>query len=73
MAMAAAPLIRVLGGLGIRVAAVHVIDTYLMCGSLEQLGPSDPKKEDKDQQQQDDGGQQGQGLQYGQRLLCKRR
>ena len=54
MAMAAAPLIRVLGGLGIRVAAVHVIDTDLMCGSLEQLGPSDPKKEDKDQQQQDD-------------------
>ena len=54
MAVATAPLIRVVSGLWIRIAAVHTVDTYLMCSSLEQLRPSYPKQEDKDQEQKDD-------------------
>lgn len=48
--MAAAPLIRVLSELGVRKAAINIVDTDLVCCILEQLCPSHTKKEDEDQQ-----------------------
>lgn len=49
--MAAAPLIRVFSKLGIRKAAINIVNTDLVCRILEQLCPSHPKQEDEDQQQ----------------------
>ncbi len=52
VAVATAPLIRVLCQRRIRVGAIHVVAAGLMCCILEQLDASDPKHEGKDQQQE---------------------
>ncbi len=49
--VATAPLIRILCSLWVGVAAIHLVDTGLMCCILKQLNASNAKQEDKYQQQ----------------------